>query len=191
MWRAYADQGAGVGLVVDSSQMQPSQITPQKANFHLYSTKVEYIRANRAVTHANDVIRRLSSLPELSGTLVEKLQLAILLLSKAPCVKHDGFAEEEEVRFLYMKGLLKLFGQSDLNETIQTIQTPTGVKRFYAFELRAYPQSGFDFRIETVLKKVVIGPSPDQAQRAERSDQLLKAHGLGHIPIELCRIPLR
>jgi hypothetical protein len=118
MWRAYASEGAGLGLVIDSTQMQPSRLTSQNINFHIYSTTVDYVRANRAITKANDALRRISSLPELSDTLVEKMQMAVLLLAKSPCIKHDGFAEEEEVRFLYMKGLLNLFGQGDQNETV-------------------------------------------------------------------------
>ena len=191
MWRSYAKQGTGVGLVVDSTQMLPSQLTPQKINFHVYSTTVDYIRANRTVAHANDALRRIASLPELSSTLVEKLQMAVFLLAKSPCIKHDGFSEEEEVRFLYMKGLLNLFGQGDQYEIVHSIHSQGTEKRFYAFSLQEYPLFDFDFRIETVLKKVVIGPAEGKEERAERVSQMLGAHRLGHVKVELCDVPLR
>lgn len=33
MWNTYGDRGQGIGIIVDSANMQPSSLTPQKINF--------------------------------------------------------------------------------------------------------------------------------------------------------------
>lgn len=191
MWREYAEDATGLGLVVDSSQMQPSSLTAKNVGFHLYSTKVQYVRDNRVVAHANDSLRRIASLPEHEGALTNKIQLAALILGKAPCVKHDGFAEEEEVRFLYMKGLQELFGAPGDAHFIKTLETPDGTKSFYEFPLENYPAFDFDFRISSILKKVIVGPAKGKEDRAAEVRQILNAFNLHHIPVDLCQIPLR
>lgn len=191
MWRAYGDNGLGVGLVVDSAQLQPSALTAQKIGFHVYSTKVEYVRDNRAVELANNYLRRIASMPENAGALQQRMQMAIMLLAKAPCVKHIGFEEEEEVRFLYMKGLNHLLGGLESSERIVQIGEPPHKREYYVFPLDDYDQFGFDLRIGSVLRRVIVGPAGDAAERAARITQMLKSHMLGHVEVLLSKIPLR
>ncbi|MDF2366309.1 DUF2971 domain-containing protein [Sneathiella sp.] len=191
MWRGYADEGKGVALVVDSSPLQHSRMTPQKIDFHVYSSKVEYVREGHAAALAHDYLQRISALPEVNAALLNRMNMAVMLLAKAPCVKHNGFDEEAEVRFIYMKGLRRIIGQTLSEETIHTLDPGPNEKAFFVLPLTNYPEYGFDLRIETVLKKVIVGPSADKEARAEATRKLLDHYGLEHVPVDISRIPLR
>lgn len=191
MWRAYASNGFGIALVVDSSQLQPSSLNAQKLGFHVYSSKVEYVRKDRAIDAANKYLQRISNVPEWYDSPDKKIAVASTLLGKAPCVKHDGFAEEEEVRFLYLKGLRNIMGHFDEDEVIETTGEGSNKKYYFAMPLKEYPDYDFDLRPETILKKVIIGPLAEKSATAERLSQLLKHYQLGHVQIQFCDIPLR
>ena len=191
MWRGYADDGEGVGLVIDSSQLQPSEITPQKVGFFVYSSKVEYVREKRVIDLANDYIRRLTTVADINATLMENLNMAITLLAKAPCVKHDGFKEEEEVRFLYMRGMRKILGSSRTDEIIKRVGSGKDSRTFYAFPLLNYTEFDYDLRLSSLLKKIVIGPAKNQEVRANKIRQLLNHYNLHHVTVEMSNIPYR
>lgn len=186
MWLNYADRGAGVGLVVDSSQFQPSAITPTKLGFHVMTAKMEYVRQERAIDLANDYFLRMSNVGYMRRLFAEKMFVAGMLAAKAPCVKHQSFAEDREMRFLYMPGLLGLFGRQLPQPTMRRV----GEREFFAFSLQNYAKHGLDLRIERLLKKVVIGPGRDRAGRAQTVRTLLDAHGLQNVAIEQSDIPL-
>jgi hypothetical protein len=187
MWRAYAPNGAGVGLVVDASQFLPSAMTPAKIGFHVMATKVDYVAPNRAVDLANDYFRRLASVDFVRATIEDKMVMANLLAIKAPCVKHDGFSEEEEIRFLYMPDLQQLFGRPRPPGSIRT--GPTG-RRVYAFPLQQYVEHDLDLRLETLLRRVVVGPGNNQPGRAAAVRGLLREHGLEGVEVHSSTIPL-
>ena len=183
MWRAYA--GNGVGLVVDSSQFQPSAITARVLGFHVMTAKVEYVRQDRAIDLANNYFLRMSNLDFMRRLLGEKKFVAIMLAAKAPCVKHHSFEEEKEMRFLFMPGLLGALGRQ------QPVPTKVvGPREFYRFELKKYSEFDLDLRIARILKKVVISPGRDQSARVSHVRKLLDGHGLGHVATIASDIPL-
>jgi len=188
MWTRYGVAGLGVGLVVDSSKFQPSTITAPNLAFHVYTSKVEYVVRDHAVDLVNNYIKRVLSLP---GIGPELSTMAIMLLAKAPCVKHNGFAEEAEIRFLYMDGMRRILGQHTVEDRIRTTSSELGERSFYSLPLINYPQFDFDLRMETILKKVLIGPASGKLERAESVRQILDHHGLQHIAVEVSDIPLR
>ncbi|PZO47374.1 MAG: hypothetical protein DCF16_17860 [Alphaproteobacteria bacterium] len=185
MWCRYAASPTGVGLVVDSSQFQPSAITAKTLGFHVMTAKVEYVRQEKAIDLANQYFRRMSNLGYMQRLLQEKLFVAIMLAAKAPCVKHQSFLEEKEMRFLFMPGLFNALGQSHQVPT----RTHSG-REFFALALKNYADFALDLRIEKILKKVVIGPGRHQQARQAAARQLLDRYGLQHVETLLSDIPL-
>ncbi|MDX2277619.1 MAG: DUF2971 domain-containing protein [Hyphomonadaceae bacterium] len=183
MWRAYANDGEGVGIVADSASFLPSAIKPANLGFHVSSSRVNYVRKEDVVAHAKDVIERLSRVHMFPVPVPEALAAAAIVAVKAVCVKHDGWFEEEEIRFLHFGGVPGLGKPEALRQS--------GPRQFFALGLQQYPEAQFDFRPARILKKVVVGPKGDKAARAREVRRLLDAHGLGHVQIAISDIPYR
>lgn len=195
MWREYGDHGQGVGIVVDSSDFLPSNLTPSKINFAINSTRVAYIpRSVSAATDlANDMVQRLSRLSHFRVNPWTTMQLATLVMAKSPCVKHDGYALEEEIRFLHFAGLRRILPNladsgADLVKVIQP--APNG-RRYVDLPLSNYPQYGFDLSPERLLKRIVIGPSGDSVRRAAQVRSLLDEFLFSHTDIHISQLPMR
>lgn len=186
MWREYGDRGAGVGIVVDSSQFLPSAITRDTLGFHVMTAKVEYVPARRAVDLANNYLARLANVEFLRAPLEDKIVLANMLAIKAPCVKHDGFEHEEEIRFIYMPEMLRLMQRPVGPGQLRTLASG---RSYYGMPLVEYAEHNLDLRITTMLKHVVVGPGNDQVQRAKKVRELLNQRGLGNVDVHLCGIP--
>jgi hypothetical protein len=189
MWREFGDDGMGVGIVVDSSQFLASAIKREHLSFGIYSARMEYVHKDRASDHANDMFKRIANM-EISGAdAMQKIMLAALVLSKAPCVKHHSYSEEQEIRFMRMSPTLN---GGITGPTVQRFATVRGKQReFAALPLRDYPQHSLDLRVERILKRVVIGPQGDRSAREQRVKALLAKHGLSHVPIVVSDIPWR
>ncbi|GAM96979.1 hypothetical protein U91I_00600 [alpha proteobacterium U9-1i] len=183
MWGRYADDCAGVGIVADSSPFLPSAIKPANLGFHVFSSRVDYVKKQDVVAHAKDVIDRLSRVHMFPVPVPEALAAAVVVAVKAVCVKHDGWFEEEEIRFLHFGGVPGLSKPEALRHS--------GGRQFFALGLQSYPDAQFDFSPARILKKVVIGPKGDKAARAAEVRRMLDAHGLRHVEIVISGIPYR
>lgn len=192
MWRNYADGGKGVGLIVDSSPLQPSTVTLQRLGFFIYNAKVTYVKENRAIEIANDYIRRIVSIPELKGSINASMFIAHFILGMAPTIKHDGFQEEEEIRFLNMQGLRKImYNTNHADGKIKTLGNGANARSFYALPLKNYNQYGFDLRIGTILKKVIVGPAANRNDRVLEVRNMLDRFNLSHVDVIVSNIPYR
>lgn len=189
MWREFGDDGRGVGIVLDSSQFLPSAIKREHLSFGIYSARVDYVHKDRACDHANDMFKRIANVEFPGVGTMQKAMLAALVLSKAPCVKHHSYAEEQEIRFMRVSPTLN-GGIS--GPTVRRFATLRGKQReFAALPLRTYPQHFLDLRVERILKRVVVGPQGDRDARKQRVKALLDKHGLSHIPVVVSDIPWR
>jgi hypothetical protein len=189
MWREFGDDGAGVGIVIDSSQFLASAIKREHLSFGIYSARMEYVHKDRVSDHANDMFKRVANIAMPGTDVMRKLMVAALVLGKAPCVKCHSYREEQEIRFMRMSPTLN---GGIAGPTVQRFATVRGKQRaFAALPLKDYPQNSLDLRVERILKRVVVGPKGDRAAREQRVKALLAKHGLGHMPVVVSDIPWR
>lgn len=59
MWREYADNGAGVAIVVDYSPLHPSNLSDKGLQFPVMMTKIEYVQKQGCIDHARSYFEKL------------------------------------------------------------------------------------------------------------------------------------
>lgn len=191
MWMEYGDGGEGVAFVVDSSSFQPSALNEKKFEFFAQSTKVDYVKTD----DINDLARRMIDRVRATGVFGknpdEDLILATTLVAKSPTAKHHTFHEEREIRFLIMPKFRKTHNQFLPNNWSRNVDVDGVEKSYFAFKFQEWPEFDFDFRLSSILQKVLIGPRGDKFTRLNRITEALEQQGLGHVPVEFADIPMR
>ncbi len=192
MWNLYAREGDGIGIVVDASQFQPSNLEAKNLGFFLNVTRVEYAKLSEAANIARRMVRQLSTLG--AFPIQERVGFVTLLLTKAVAVKHHSFASEKEVRFLSVAGIDAAMGA--FTKTARTIPAAiqprsVGARTYLPVALAPYGASGFDLSVGRVLRKIVVGPGGDQDARVAAARRVLDAHGLTAVPVQKNGIPFR
>lgn len=155
MWRAYGQGSIGVAIVLDKS--------PFFSNtnyFEAFSSPVAYIDdqvlgddIDTIISGIEDNQEWLSSLPVkyLYELVFNMLKFGII------CLKHKGFEEEKEWRIIYTP--TTRVGNSPLEDVTVTV---SGVpQRVYKIALKDYTseQGAFDISPNSLVKRVIIGPS--------------------------------
>lgn len=115
---------------------------------------------------------------------------AVLLLAKALCVKHQGFRDEAEIRFLYPEGFYNSAKQR-VPDSIIRHTSAESVRDIRSLRLLPYIEFGIDLSIGSVLKRVIIGPAGNKVERANKIRALLETHGLSHVEVTASEIPFR
>lgn len=191
MWIAYGDGASGVAAVVDSSQMQPSAVTPNKFSYFVFTTKVEYVRKESASETAARYLDRIRRSGVLERIPYSEAVLGSLLMARAPSIKHIAFNEEREVRFLALPGLQQMSNRYFPTNRIRTISSGEEQREYFSLELKHWVEYDLDLRLSSILRKVLVGPKNDPASRASRLRKLLNSKGLNHVPVEIVDIPFR
>lgn len=185
MWRLYAEDAAGVGIVVDSSQFQPSSITAENLNFNVHTSNITYLKEDEVIGHAVESLDAIDRANLDFQPQAHSLAAAMMLLSKATCVKHQGYSEEQEIRFLHSGWIPGISGPSNMRRSAETGRT------YFGLPLLDFPSANFDLRPASILKRIVIGPKSGREERAETVRQLLNAHNLAGVEVIVSDIPYR
>jgi len=191
MWRAYGDNAGGVAAVVDSSNLQPSSLTPQKLEFFVNSSRVQYVRKEEVAATVAQILDRVRQTKVLERIPNAGIALAAMLVAKAPTTKHHSFREEQEVRFLVMPRFSEVAQRFIPTDRIRKIRTNENVKEYFSLPLKNWTDFNFDLRLSSILRKILIGPLNDPMARKERIEQQLIQAGLLGVAVEIVDIPLR
>lgn len=193
MWRTYGRNGCGLGLVIDSSEFVSSRLTPSKITFGINVSPVKYVPRANIRSEVNDTFRRLSNLPKLRLSPWANDMIVGILLAKAPCIKHDSYQAEREIRFLYYQGFREAFPGifSPFEDQLASMSPEHSHRTFMALSLRNFPDYGFDLRIERLLKRVVVGSNLDSRPSTSRIRELLFDYGLTEVDVIESDIPMR
>ena len=191
MWRAYGDAGRGVAAVIDSSQLQPSVLTPNKLQFFINSSKVQYVKSDDVQATAEALLADIYDSGVLANVPNAHLTLGIMLAAKAPTSKHHSFREEQEIRFLALPKFSQITNRFVPEGCERQIESEAAKKDYFALPLKKWEEFDFDLRLSTVLKKVLIGPLNDPEERQRRVRSHLDQIGLNNVDTEIVDIPLR
>lgn len=190
MWQEYGDNGQGIGLIVDSSNFQPSNLTPQKIQFFITNSQIEYLSSDRTLEYAAELTDRISKGIHFSDESLRLFSTALMLLAKAPTIKHQSYSHEREVRFLSIDPIPDI--RPMRGGVLTTEKQISGrYKSFVRLPLKNYPSYGFDLSIEKILLSVLLGPGEDQDERSNKVRHLLDRFGLQHVHILRSSIPYR
>jgi hypothetical protein len=191
MWGRYAPAPEGIGIVIDSAQFQPSALAPQNLGFFLNVAKMAYVADGEVRSFAARLLDKVSTVLPVRD-LDPRLTIGSLL-AQATCVKHDGFEEEKEVRFLSIGGFVmteEAMGIPARNFPSLAKNAVSG-REFLAVPLENYPNHEIDLSIDKLLRGVVVAPGPDRDLRIENTRAVLRRHGYAHVPVIASGIPLR
>lgn len=193
MWRTYGLNGCGLGLIIDSSEFVSSRLTPSKIKFGINVSQVKYVPRANIRNEVNDTFRRLSNLPKLHLNPWASGMIVGILLAKAPCIKHDSYQAEREIRFLYYQGFREAFPGifSPFDDQLATVRLEHTPRTFMALSLKNFPEYGFDLRIERLLKRVVVGSNLESRPTTSRIKELLLDYGLTGVDVIESDIPMR
>lgn len=153
MWRAYGQGSIGIAIVLNKLPFL------SETNYlDAYSSPVAYINDKQLGDDVEDIISGidnnrswLSSLDEF--TVITKI--FTMLKFGIICLKHRGFSEEKEWRVIHTP----LSSQSPLDsETVTVSGVPQKIYKI-AFKNYSGPQGEFDISPNSIVKRVIIGPS--------------------------------
>jgi hypothetical protein len=186
MWRAYGDPD-GVCLVLN---VEPFRLESNALN--AYSSPVFYgepaqfsDRLKTVLTNVGDSATLLKS--SMTNEMILS-SLGMAFLFGAVCLKHPGFAEEQEWRVIHMPNILQpsLLRRRDLKgPPAQTI---------FEILLEDAPSQGLvGLTPDALIHRVIIGPSNHSGAIAQEMSDLLRAQGVRDADTRIVQsgIPLR
>ncbi len=169
MWRAYGHSDIRVAIIVRPSKLL--QIIPDD----LVATPVVYgdlsIVADELAYRAEVIKQNLKSMSGLSRDQLSMLSRG-LTINFAVALKHMGFREEREWRYVYMGA----FSTPQMEKRKQTILIG-GVPQI-AYQLPFVMPIDSDYDAGSVfLEKVLIGPCPEQQTVVDATAEMLRNFG--------------
>lgn len=156
MWRGYADNGNGAALVFDSSQLEADSNSPLMLEKVIYaSTNKRKKWISRKIHHLAELVKGKplsnKNLEDIARVYFERIKLFALF------TKHNGFSEENEWRFVYLK-------ERDTNNVLTPLLDyyvgPKGVESKLKFKFE--PRKGLkqkNIGLEVFLKEIILGPT--------------------------------
>lgn len=156
MWRGYGANGNGVAIVFDTAKLEPSEASPfivGRVRYKNHPERLEWI--DKTLRQLAQVLSRAElseeNLSLAAHVFIERLKLFALF------TKHDGFAEEQEWRIVYMnerdpQGLMSpMFGYAI---------TGRGVEPKLKLEFSKVSQVlGSGVSLESLVDLIILGPS--------------------------------
>lgn len=183
MWRAYCAKPDGVAFVLD-----PAAFRLKSNALNAYSSPVFYGDAAAFAVKLHEVLdniqREANALAEV-GPMAILSSLAMALLFGAVCLKHPGFAEEQEWRIIHMPSIVlpsRLRKRDMDGETV------------FEIPLEDYEPAGLvGIEPDALIHKIIIGPSLRAELIEDELEGLLTAQGVTEARDRIFRsgIPLR
>jgi len=192
MWLSYGNNGAGVSLQCDVSFIaQPNQYENQIAIL-----AVNYFDEKSAKIYIKDKIQKvISELDHRNFNSEEKIEIFENLFVHL-CVmnkqKYFSFENEKRVVCVYPNDQLEAFLQPVpiRGGLLNVLKIPLKIDRSIDKSTTSNQQEA-NIDLANILKKIVIGPSPDQRQKQLAVQRLLEIHGYSGVEVELSKIPYR
>lgn len=193
MWVEYGKLGQGIGIVIDSSGFVASSLNSRKIRFAINASKMKYLPRENVAQEVSDLIGRLNRIGMFNDGVEAALSVIMLLLAKASSIKHEEYAPENEIRFLYLDYLRKLMPGAlpDAASSFEPFRDSSTGRRFIRLPLRNYADQDIDLSPEKILRKIVVGSSQSSEVSAGRVSELLRANGLGHVEVLVSDIPMK
>lgn len=186
MWRAYGGR-SGVALVLN---LTPFTVVDDKLT--AYSSPVAYETPESFSARLGQLGREFSANREFLRNINRQhmFDLVFMILRfSALCTKHPGFAEEREWRIIYSPNIASSEAIDRFVETVRGI--PQVV---YKLPLINDPERGLHGAdLNSLVSRIIIGPTPDQVAVAQALQQLLTDGGVENAGdrIHISGIPLR
>lgn len=197
MWRAYGRESVGVALVFNpKALLEPSDAIPAITSPVFYCEQYEFDHIFSSImlrTH-----QRLDEINQLPDGWFEN-NLRSFIDNSALSLKHPGFDEEREWRITYSADPQNEHADdTSFNEKSrikrQFVSLSGIPQRIYKIPFIDYPDEGFvGADINTLIEKIIIGPSQYPAVVADAILMALKAAGVDNpeTKISISNIPLR
>jgi hypothetical protein len=197
-WRGYGSDG-GYAIAFDTARLEEVWERESKlvTNAHVTFGNVEYLHdvQSKNVRYKETRLRTKKIVDNLAtflldldaGTLGKIMSPAVLL---ACSMKHWGFEEENEVRFIITHP------SADMQAAMPGEFT---VKPIHAFEREGVPVPFMALNalapegslpLKLPINRVIVGPHPDRAARKIAVEVLLHQHGYA-VPVQMSEIPYR
>ena len=183
MWRAYGN----TALVVDSSPF-----LNVKDNSRIYSVPVHYWNQsdfNSELSRVAELIDKNNYYFKTGEKSLIREGIYSLLLSTAIGTKHPVFAEEKELRVFTIPSI---YGPYD--KIVKRIVTIHGVpQEVVILPLIKYSENGLQLDLPSILKKIIVGPTPYPFSMQKAFVQVLEEVEVGspRNKVSVSEIPLR
>lgn len=185
MWRGYCNQPDGVALVLD---VAPFRLQTNVLN--AYSSPVLYGHAADFEAQALQVLANIErERANLGGDQEILGSLAMAFLFGAVCLKHPGFAEEQEWRVIHMPTVIPL--PTRLRRRDSMLHPPQTI---FEIPLENDAAAGFvGVAPKELIKRIIVGPSNRTTEIRMGLSAALTAAGVANPSgiISVSGIPLR
>lgn len=188
MWRGYGGNGRGCALVFNTS------FADENFDHPLVIAKVSYLKREDRIKRLDNLIRTWCEVLRLCRNN-DDIDMAVynlfdLFLFLALTTKHCGFSEEKEWRIIYTpaddpeNALVPYIGHSI---------TQRGIEPKLRFPIRRLPEQRGDWSFDTILEKIILGPTLSRELAKNSFKMMLRECGKGHLidRIVASGIPLR
>lgn len=180
MWRAFGGNKSSVALVIDRNCVQS---TPSS----VFLSPVEYYERDQVNLDFDKIIDKISEEKDFLTSIHNKDDNVVsnfiykMVMFAITCLKHPAFKEECEWRVVYNN---KIFGNPDDGRLVQEVEIIAGQPQLI---------TKLDIDIQTILKKIIIGPVAQPNQLKDALIQHLKNNCINfpHEYITISNIPLR
>jgi hypothetical protein len=169
-WRAYCRDGGGFSIGFDAAHLEDLAGTQ---DFTLENCTYDQVGHDSEMKELVDWVEASNDSPQLT---VE--QILTRLMKMAPRMKHPSFSEEKEWR-LANRHIIPVVPNSDI------------LYRFGKSFLVPYRKFQLRDEIDTLVKEVVVGPTPHSELSVSTADEFLRHHGIKDVRAEKSKIPYR
>lgn len=187
MWRAYGKGQTPVALVLDRAGL-----FTESDSANIFMSPVAYLANEEITSLFSEITTNISENTEFIRSLgADAVSRAIftMFIFIAVCVKHPGFAEEQEWRLIYLPHLYR----SPIVES--DVETINGVpQHVFKIPLRNRPDHRlFGIELRDILQSIIVGPTQFPFPVAEAFIDLLVQKGVANpnAKVYAASIPLR
>lgn len=193
MWRAYGHNGRGLCLV-----LRKDTLLHQKAagRFPVSWAPMEYDTPGELIDRVQRRLRQIEATLQRVPPTARRLLTPHLGVFISGCLvslvlghKNESFDDEREVRFVRSESMHALPLPSGTEyRNIGTAQAP---RQVFALALRDYPEFPINASLPALLDHIIVGPSDQQNEMAQKVRNLLDLNNLSQVEVILSKIPYR
>jgi hypothetical protein len=190
MWRGYGSHGNGAALVFDVGKIAATPGSPLTLTRVTYASTEKRLDDLKSTRDDWVALLRTRHVPE-DLLYIPAFALFTAILTHTLTTKHQGFAEEREWRVIY---IAENDSANLLRHFLSYQVARQGIEPKFKFPIKPIPSvSGPDLSLDTLLERIVLGPSLSSPLARKSVERMLDSVGKPQFKgrLHASRIPLR